>query len=152
MLPRPPCILHAIALPYVNGHKASGWSSSTIQERIRQRSMQLDSYLKNLEYFGDKDWDTTRLIMIGLGYVRLPKWDKDVQIVHNILALDHPARQSIRDRLRSRHKSRSLSCHVRVRRCERLKPTGGYSITWLARAQKSTTSLTLCTASNKPLK
>ena len=92
MLPRPPCILHAIALPYVNGHKGLVGKAPPFK-RGYAKVNQLDSYLKNLEYFGDKDWDTTRLIMIGLGYVCLPKWDKDVQIVHNTLALDHPARQ-----------------------------------------------------------
>ena len=87
MLPRPACVLHAIALPYANGHKALVGPAPAFKRGFA-KTLQLDSYLKNIEYWGDKDWDSTRSIMVGLGYVALPKWKKYVQIVHNILPLD----------------------------------------------------------------
>ena len=87
MLPRPACVLHAIALPYANGHKALVGPAPPFKRGFA-KVLQLDSNLKNIEYWGNKDWDSTKSIMVGLGYVQLPKWKKDVQLVFNILPLE----------------------------------------------------------------
>ena len=53
-----------------------------------KKELHLDSYFKNLEYWCDKDWGSTKCTMKGLGYVMLPPWRKKTQLVHNILSSD----------------------------------------------------------------
>jgi hypothetical protein len=87
MLPRIACVLHVGGIGYTNGHKGLVGVAPPFK-RGYAKTLQLDSYLKNLEYSGDKSYEATNLIYRGLGYVKLPEWDKHTQLVHNILPAD----------------------------------------------------------------
>lgn len=87
MLPRGSCILHLHDIVYTSGRKCLVGTSYP-SKRGFKKELHLDLYFKNLEYWCDKDWDSTKCIMKGLGYVKLPPWRKRTQPVHNVLSSD----------------------------------------------------------------
>ena len=90
MLPRIACVLHVGGIGYTNGHRGLVGVAPPFK-RGYAKTLQLDSYLKSQESgilrrqeLRGNELDLYR----GLGYVKLPEWDKYTQLVHNMLPAD----------------------------------------------------------------
>lgn len=91
MLPRPRCLSHIHAITYTNARLALLGKAPPFKRGFAKQ-LHHDCKLLNLTYLGDKCWSKTKLVMIGLGYVKIPilteKQKKEgvkIQYVHNLL-------------------------------------------------------------------